>query len=209
MRLLAAARTTSHVTTQSSTVVHSMPVGSARQDVFIEAGEGAYVEFLPDPQVLFPKSRFDFVIRIRKGRRSTTLVSDALLAHDPSGSDLYFASYTGEIRIESDTGEVLAIDRQKIDGQMFASRLPGVTGRFSAQGSLVIVNDDLPRALQERVELSGIKDAAVGATALPNNCGLLVRVLASDGISLRNAMHAIWSVARTEIKGSAPTPRRK
>jgi urease accessory protein len=186
-----------------------MPVGSAQQDVFIEAEEGAYIEFLPDPQVLFPESRFSSLIRVQKARGSTTLVADAFLVHDPSSSDACFSTYASEIQVVSESGEALAIDRQKIEGSLFARHWPGITGHFSAQGSLVIVSDRPSDDLQDRLQIIDVEGAVIGASALPSSCGLFTRILAKDGISLRSAMHAIWSTVRTEIKGAAPRPRRK
>ena len=108
-----------HVSTQAATVVHSMPSGSATQRVRIQCEGGSYLEYLPDPQILFPGSRCRSEIAVRLGGDAVALVSDSFLTHDPSGRDGKFASYFSEIVVEDETGKALAIDRLKVDGQAF------------------------------------------------------------------------------------------
>ena len=60
-----------HVSTQSATIVHSMPKGTATQGMRIHCDRGAYLEFLPDPQILFPGSRYQSITRIRLGEAAT------------------------------------------------------------------------------------------------------------------------------------------
>ena len=43
-----------HVTTQAATIVHRMPAAPARQTVALEAADGAFLEYLPDPLIMFP-----------------------------------------------------------------------------------------------------------------------------------------------------------
>ena len=131
-----------HVSTQAATVVHSMPSGSATQRVRIQCEGGSYLEYLPDPQILFPGSRCRSEIAVRLGGDAVALVSDFFLTHDPSGRDGKFASYFSEIVVEDETGKALAIDRLKVDGQAFRDSCPGISGRFKAQGTMIVAGLD-------------------------------------------------------------------
>ena len=200
-----------HVSTQSATVVHSMPTGSAEQRVRIQCEGGAYLEYLPDPQILFPGSSCRSAITIRLCERAIAVVSDSFLQHDPSGKDGMFSAYSTEIMIENAAGEALAIDRLKIDGAFQPSR-PGIFGSFAAQGTLVIAClDRLPRVISD--ELLKIRldhgEAAIGLTQLPKSAGMLVRILAADGAALKRTMHMVWCAVRLALKGSLPVQRRK
>ncbi len=200
-----------HVSTQSATVVHSMPTGTAKQRTEIHCDRGAYLEFLPDPQILFPGSRFQSATRIRLGEAATCVVADAFLRHDPDGAEAMFSAYRTEIVIETASGATLAIDRLQIDGTSRPSR-PGILGAYQAQGTLVIAcRDRLPSGLRD--ELLKIRldpsEAAIGFTQLPKSAGVLVRMLAADGAALKRAMHAAWCAARLVLKGSRPLERRK
>jgi urease accessory protein len=200
-----------HVSTQAATVVHSMPSGSASQRVRLQCEGGSYLEYLPDPQILFPSSRYRSEIAVRLGGDAVALVSDSFLTHDPAGGGDMFASYFSEIVVDNETGKVLAIDRLKVDGQAFRDSCPGISGRFAAQGTMIVAGldlaDDVAGELQ-KVRLD--RDvAAIGSSQLPNSAGLLVRVLAADGAALKLALHQVWCAARLALKGSLPVERRK
>ena len=104
--LTAAQGAEAYVSTQAATVVHSMPSGSASQRVRIECEGGSYLEYLPDPQILFPGSRCRSEIAVRLSGNAVALVSDSFLTHDPAGRDDMFAAYFSEIVIEDETGRL-------------------------------------------------------------------------------------------------------
>ena len=74
-----------HVSTQSATVVHTMPLGSAEQRIKIRCESGSYLEYLPDTQILFPGSRHWSSTNIQRGDGAIAMVSDSFLRHDPDG----------------------------------------------------------------------------------------------------------------------------
>jgi len=201
-----------HVSTQAATVVHSMPRGHAEQNVCIRLGEGSYLEYLPDPQILFPGSRCRSAIRVAVAADGIALVSDSFLQHDPADRNGTFSAYGSEIVVETADGEVLAIDRLNVDGGAFQAKQPGVSGAFAAQGSLVVAGRSLPVAgIADELRTISLDyaEAAIGASQLPKSAGMLVRVLAADGAALKRAMHLAWSAVRVALKGSAPAERRK
>jgi urease accessory protein len=199
-----------HVTTQAATVVHSMRRGRAEQTAILECASGSYLEYLPDPQILFPGSICRSAITVRLAERAIALVSDSLLQHDPAGAGGAFAAYLSELVIEDAQGSALAVDRLEMDGAAIAERLPGVTGSFAAQGTLILAGLDVPRASVagelRKIDLHG---TAIGFSALPNSAGMLIRLLAADGAALKRGMHAAWGAARLALKGSPPAERRK
>ncbi|MGH6826167.1 urease accessory protein UreD [Methyloceanibacter sp.] len=201
-----------HVSTQAATVVHSMPSGSAAQRVRVQCEGGSYLEYLPDPQILFPGSRFRSVIAVTLGGDAVALVSDSFLCHDPAGRGEMFSAYFSEIAIEDDSGKSLAIDRLKMGGQAFSDSCPGISGRFKAQGTMIVAGLDLSANAVagelRKIRLDG-DVAIIGSSLLPNSAGLLVRVLAADGAALKLALHQVWCAARVQLKGSMPLERRK
>ena len=201
-----------HVSTQAATVVHSMPSGSASQRMRIQCEGGSYLEYLPDAQILFPGSRFRSEVVVTLSGNAVALVSDSFLTHDPAGRDGMFSAYGSEIVIEDDTGKALAIDRLKVDGQAFRDSCPGISGRFAAQGTMIVAGLDFSAsdAAGELHKIRLDRDVAViGSSLLPNSAGMLVRVLAADGAALKLALHQAWCAARVILKGSMPVERRK
>jgi urease accessory protein len=200
-----------HVSTQSATIVHSMPRGNAEQRLQIQCERGSYLEYLPDPQILFSGSRYRSSTSIQLGEGAIAVVSDSFLRHDPEGKDGMFSAYSSEIIIEKAGGKALAIDRLKID-KGFQPSCPGILGSFGAQGTLVIAGLlPLPRAIRDNLQKIKFDqaEAAMGFTHLPKSAGILVRVLAADGAALKRVTHMVWCATRLALKGSRPVERRK
>jgi urease accessory protein len=190
-----------------------MPAGSAEQRMRIVCAPGSYLEYLPDPQILFPGSSCRSLVSVGLSGDGIAVVSDSFLQHDPNGSGGTFAAYFSEIVIEDADGAVLAIDRLNIDGLAFQSGRAGISGAYAAQGTMIVAGLDLPvpaiLAALRAVGRDGDAEAAIGASQLPNSAGVLARVLAADGAALRRAMHRAWSAVRSALTGAAPAERRK
>lgn len=201
-----------HVTTQASTIVHSMDRGSARQYVLIEAAAGSFVEVVPDPFILFPQSRFASDVRIRAHETATVIVSDSFICHDPAGGAAMFDQFHANLRVEDLQGRLLVLDRVRIGGRSVADRRPGVTGDFATQGSLFVIRGQgAANALADvlRYAVADIPRVYGGASELPNGCGAWLRLLAADGVALRAAMTAAWQAVRQTLTGQTPALRRK
>ncbi|HWH48434.1 MAG TPA: urease accessory protein UreD [Burkholderiales bacterium] len=211
LRIDAGAGAAAHVTSGASTIVHSMERDPARQRMEIHAREDSFLEYLPDPAILFPCARLDSGMRMRVHPGSTVIVGDAMLLHDPTGGDGVFDWLRSETRIEDSSGKLLACDRFHIDGSQFVRGLAGIAGTSAAQGSLFVVT-----GLKQAGELVAVMRAAMtvpgiyaGAALLPNCSGAWARMLAVDADALKSAMFNAWAAARNLLTGCTPLQRRK
>ena len=134
-RIAAGPGAAAQVTTQAATIVHSMDRGPASQQVSIDAAPDAFVEFLPDPFILFPRARFASDVCVRADETATVLLSDSFIGHDPQCGGAAFDSYRGTLTIEDRTGAMLARDRFRVTGSAMRAATPGITGAFATQGS--------------------------------------------------------------------------
>lgn len=201
-----------HVTTQASTIVHSMDRGHARQEVLIEAAAGSFIEVLPDPFILFPQSRFASWVRIRAHETATVVVTDSFICHDPGAAGAMFDRFEADLRVENPKGSLLMLDRFLATGAIVADQRPGITGGFAAQGGLfVIQRQGAASALLDalRHATADVAHVYVGASEMPNGCGAWLRVMAADAIALRAAMTSAWQAVRQTLTGQTPAPRRK
>lgn len=210
----AAAGARAHVSTSASTIVHSMEKGEAAQEVRVDAEAGSYLEYLPDPLILFPAARLSSHLHIRLDEDATVLAWDTLLAHDPRGAgpQRAFNRLRSEWTVESLDGRLLACDRYVVTGELLARALPGVNGSHRCHGSFVVLRRGIPtESLIEaiREKLRNAEDVYAGVSTLPNSCGAVVRLLAVDAAALRAALHAAWDAARTLLLGAPPSARRK
>jgi len=200
-----------HVTSGAFTIVHGMERNPARQRMEIHARESAFLEYLPDPIILFPRARLDSHLHVRVHPDSSVILCDSVLLHDPKGGHGVFDWLRSETRIEDPSGKLLACDRFRIDGSQLARGLAGIAGTSTAQGTLFVVTGakpgpELVAAMREALVLPGVY---AGAALLPNRSGAWARILADDATALKAAMFNAWSASRNLLIGAMPVQRRK
>ena len=211
MTCAAGAGSAAHVTTQAATIVHRMPAAPARQTVALEAAGGALLEYLPDPLIMFPGARLTSVLEIEAAAGATVIASESFAHHDPGGEDRRFENFEAEMRIRDEGGQLLALERYAVAGDRLAARR-GQIARWPAQGNFVVAHrgpecEAMLAAL--RAVLAPTESFYGGASALPNEAGIGVRLLARDGATLRRGLEAAWRAVRLALYGAEPAPRRK
>lgn len=209
-------RSQSHITTQSSTIVHRMDQGNARHCVTIRADENSLIEYLPDPMILFPKAKMHAATVVQLHPSATVIMTDAFMHHDPTTEVLErqenFTEYHNETRVESLDGTLLCLDRYRVSGEQFTSGQSGVMGNNKIQGTFVLLNrlhstTDLGGSIRRYLE-SGFSGYA-GMSSLPNGCGIWVRLIAQDAFVLRSAIQQLWATTRQTLLGKCPNRRKK
>lgn len=201
-----------HVTSQASTVVHRMDRGDACQAVDIRVEGNGFLEYMPDPMILFPNARLNSCVHVRKDPESTVILTDACLAHDPADGDEVFSVLYNEIRVEDLDGSLLCLDRNVFSGDTFAAEGVGVMGSNRVQGTFLVLKsgvarDDFCSALRDCLQsCSGVY---AGISTLPNHCGVWARLLSPEPAALRAAQTELWRTARKALLGSYPGTRRK
>jgi urease accessory protein len=211
-----------HLTTSAATVVHSMEVGEATQAVEIVIGAGGLMEYLPDPTILFPGARLDNRVRVHLSERAVALMWDTVLTHDPAAntgganspgvSNLCRQRLRNEIIVQSSSGDLLACDRWVAGGDAGTRLVPGVLGPYRCQASFLVLGQGLQ--ISELVDLirAGLDQQPgvfAGASSLPNDCGVIVRLLSADAADVRAGLHAAWNCARRLLLGAEAIARRK
>lgn len=210
--IVAEPETRAHLTSQASTIVHSMAAGRAETAVAIEARRGSLLEYMPDPLILFPGARLSATTRIRRHATALVICADAFLGHDPEGAGRPFGCLDSRLDITDADGGLLARDRLVLRGDAFFGRRVMAKGGYAALATLTVV---APKALSPRLAeamreaLGGAAEVYAGVSLLPNDCGAWARLLAADGASLRSATETAWAAAREAVTGERPGRRRK
>ena len=150
--------------------------------------------------ILFPAARLLSVVRVRLEEGATVLAGETVLAHDPEGRGGCFDQMRSELHVHTDGGQMAVCDRWIMYGERWTRPVPGVTGGHRVQGTLFILHrasasptliDRIRAVLPEHPRLY------IGASRLPNDCGVMVRALASDEPLLQTTLSALRDVART------------
>lgn len=209
------------VTTQASTIVHAARGGLTRQTVTIDVGAGGYLEYLPDPLILFAGSAVSARVDVRAAPDACLMLSDSFLGHDPNGGAARFDRFENMIRIDRrDDDSADFIDRMRISGINWPAGAEGGalgrTGAFGCYGAFYLVNPpDLDaavyriRAAMPEGASAGETNSYVGVEALPSRHVVAARFLAQDGARLSALLSAAAESAREAVTGRVPVRRPK
>lgn len=200
-----------HCATQGATVAHAMPHGGqAQQRVVVQAGPGAFVEYLPDALVLFPGSRVEARLEVTASPDSTVILADSFMSHDPEGRARSFASLASETSLRRPDGAPIWVDRFSISGEDLRPEAAGLRHHYPAQGALWVCATHHPPDLVDtlRGALEGIPGLYAGASTLPGDTGAWARLLGKDPVILGKGLGAAWRAVRQRLTGSVPPSRR-
>jgi urease accessory protein len=201
-----------HVTTQSATKVHSMDANFAQQTQAFTLDERAYLEFLPDPLIPHRQARFASDTRIVIHPTASMICSEIVQPgrkhHHPDecfGATLLSLS-TSAAR---PGGQLLFSEKLVIEPLRNPMRQSGVMDCFDVFGNVILctpadVADRVHARLTADVDLE--EGIAFGACRLPNDAGLVFKVLGRETAQVRACVRAFWEVARHEITGAAIPP---
>jgi len=201
-----------HVTTQSATKVHSMDANCAVQTQSIALADGAYLEFLPEPLIPHRRARFLSDTRISIAPTATLLYGEIVQPgrkhHHPDecfGATLLSLALSAE----RPDGRLLFTEKLVIDPARRALRQTGVMGSFDVFANLVLLTPkDVADRIHARVDadVDADNDIAFGACRLPNDAGLIFKVLGRETAPVKAKAREFWAIAREEVTGTAIPP---
>jgi urease accessory protein len=193
-----------HVTTAAATIAHRMPDGGhAEQTLRLAVGTAALLEYFPDPLILFSASRTRSRVVIELAEGARMIVIDSFLPHRLPDADRPFDWFESTLQIENLAGTVLSRERFRADGARFHAGGVGVTGLSGCQGGLLVLGAGTAPLGPLRTALSGRSGVMAGVSVLPEETGVMARLLGMDGALLRAALQVAWAAARSSL-GIAP-----
>jgi urease accessory protein len=194
-----------HVTTQSATKVHSMERDRAVQATRLVVEAGGHLELLADAGILFPDSHVETTTTLALGEGASAILAESFLWHDPKGGDApRFALMAATVEASGADGRLLMLDRYRIGRPKDDEASRAFWRASKAQGSLYAFGKPAggePLVDGLRAALAGLDGAYAGVSALPNEAGAYVRVLAADGSVVRAAQERAWRAARRLLTG--------
>jgi urease accessory protein len=201
-----------HLTTQSATKVHSMDANFAVQTQSIALADGAYLEFLPEPLIPHRRARFLSDTRITIAPTATLLYAEIVQPgrkhHHP---DECFGATLLSLAVgaERPGGRTLFTEKLLIDPARRPLRQTGVMDSFDVFGNVVLLT---PKDAADRIharldaDVDAANGVAFGACSLPNDAGLIFKVLGRETAQVRAKVREFWGIAREEVTGAAIPP---
>jgi urease accessory protein len=206
-------RARAHVTTQSATKIHAMEANYALQSQSFVLGEGAYLEFLPEPLIPHRRSRFVSDTQITIAPDATLLYAEIIQAgrkhHHPQecfGATLLSLA----VAARRPDGRPLFIEKLVFEPARNPPRQTGVMDSFDVFGNVVLLTarepaDRIAARLGADVDLAN--GIAHGACRLPNEAGLIYKVLGRETLQVKEKVREFWGIVREEVTGcSIPPP---
>jgi urease accessory protein len=196
-----------HVTTQAATKIHEMDANYASQTQDIVLHEVAYLEYMPDPIIPHKHSRFLTRTRLVIAPSSTLLYAEILTSgrkHYRDGERYAYDLFSSQLRAERPDGAELFAEKFVIEPSCGSVRQAGMMGQFDVFGNVVLLT---PRANADRIleqvpaMLNREAHWAAGASRLPNNAGLIYKVLGRETRLVREKVREFWSVVRRIVVG--------
>lgn len=205
-------RAQAHVTTQSATKIHAMDANYAAQTQMITLADEAYLEFLPDPVIPHRHARFVSDTQVTIAPSATLLFSEIIQPgrkhHHP---DECFGATVMSISTAAARhgGRALFTEKLVIEPGRYAMRQTGVMDSFDVFGNVVLCTPmDKADRIQERVEadVDLVNGVAFGACRLPNDAGLIYKVLGRETAQVKTKIREFWRVVREEVTGAGLPP---
>lgn len=203
-----AAGAQAYVTTQSATRVHEMDANYATQDQTLHLADGAYLEYVPCPIIPHRNSRFAQRTTISVDSGATLVYSDVVMAgrkHYGAGEAFDYDVFSSLVRAARPDGTSLFTERFVIEPARVAVSRLGAMGDFHVLGNLIVLTPvSHAKRLFDAITPSFDAEAGVasGASRLPNDAGLIFKVLGFESAPVIAAIRSVWSLVRQEVAGA-------
>jgi urease accessory protein len=213
LEIALAAHARAHVTTQSATKIHTMEANYALQTQVITLGDGAYLEMLPDPLIPHRRARYASDTRIIVSPTATLLVSEIVQPgrrHHHPGECFGMTVLSLATTAARPDGRCLFTEKLLLEPARTPLRQLGVMDEYEVFGNVILCAPRAPSARIHDIVGAGIDRAAglaYGVCRLPNDCGLVFKVLGRDTATVKTAVRSFWQVVRREVTGAdIPAP---
>jgi urease accessory protein len=189
-----------------------MDANYAAQTQTLTLADDAYLEFLPDPLIPHRHARFVSDTKISIAQSATLLFSEIIQPgrkhHHP---DECFGATVISISTSASRpdGRTLFSEKLVIEPQRYAMRQTGVMDSFDVFANVILCTRKAKAdRIQERVEadVNLVDGVAFGACRLPNDAGLIFKVLGRETAQVKAKVREFWGVVRKEVAGADLPP---
>jgi urease accessory protein len=194
------------ITTQAATLVRNAKGDHATLETRLNLGADSLAVYSPDPLVLFPDARVKSKLAVTLAPGARALCQEAFALASEAQTQALSGFYKFEFGVTDSHGTPLVLERGTIDLATIGTPASPL-GPYRAAAAIYLIGAALDKAaLDACTEHAGCR---IGASALPNDAGIAIRMLAMDGGSLSAAMQRIRPACFRAIAGFDAAPRRK
>jgi urease accessory protein len=192
-----------HLTTQGATRLYRMDKNYATQIVNITVGEGCYFEYIPDQIIPYRNSRFYQEVTLNTHDNSTMVYSEMLVpGRVGSGESFEYDICYLKTNSKNQNGELRFIDIAMLEPKKKSIRNFGVLEGFDVVGTVYILTETkYIRELNDQINsmIESLPKIYGGATILPKNSGVMIRLLGAFATDVRNVIYEVVRICRKVI----------
>ena len=202
-----------HITTQGATRIYRMEKNYATQIVNIIVDDGCYFEFIPDQIIPYRNSRFYQTVSLRIHDNATMMYAEMIVpGRVASGESFEYDICYMKALAKNQNNVLRFIDVAVLEPKKRSLNILGILGKFSVVGNMYILTKtkyvselrtEINSVLQNFSNISG------GATVLPGDSGVLIRILGEVAQNIRAAMYEIIGITRKIILNASFSGIRK
>jgi urease accessory protein len=202
-----------HITTQGATRIYRMEKNYATQIVNIIVDDGCYFEFIPDQIIPYRNSRFYQTVSLRIHDNATMMYAEMIVpGRVASGESFEYDICYMKALAKNQNNVLRFIDVAVLEPKKRSLNILGILGKFSVVGNMYILTKtkyvselrtEINSVLQKFSNISG------GATVLPGDSGVLIRILGEVAQDIRAAMYEIIGITRKIILNASFSGIRK
>jgi urease accessory protein len=196
--------------TQSATRLYRMPDRPARIEARLDVGADGWLEYVPDPYIPFAESNTAIETVVSVDPTATVLLGEVVACGRVARGEVFrMTAFRSTVTAVRPAGALLFSDATILEaGEPLDN--PGMLGPGTAVGSLyAIASGADPEVLRGTLRDHAALGVNAGASTLPNEAGIWLRVVATDSALAGSVVAAGHDAIRTAIIGSATPPSRR
>src|SRR5215204_5992983 len=180
-----------HITTQGATRIYRMEGNYATQVINIDVGEDCYFEYIPDQVIPYRDSRFYQEANLHVHDNSTLLYSEIITPGRVASGEHF----------DYDICYMKAIAKDQSGGLKFTDVAMLEPKKHDIVGNMYIITKTKPQEINTSVNtaLKAISNIYAGATILPSNSGVGIRMLANTASDVRSVIYEVIRIVRRII----------
>jgi urease accessory protein len=202
-----------HITTQGATRIYRMEKNYATQIVNIVVDDSCYFEFIPDQIIPYRDSRFYQKVDLKVHDNATMVYSELIVPGRVASGESFEYDICYMKALGRNQNHMLRfIDVAVLEPKKRSLKNLGILDNFDIVGNMYILTKtkyvaelsrDINSVLQKFSRISG------GATILPHDSGVIIRILGEVANDLKTAMYEIIKVTRRIILNASFSGVRK
>ncbi len=193
----------SHITTQSATRIYKMNKNFGTQIINLDVDDNCYLEYIPDQIIPFKNSKYYQVSNIKVHDRATCVYAEILTPGRVASNESfeYDICYM-KVKAVNHLNKIRFIDIAKLEPKKENIKSFGIMNGYDILGNVYILlpEDQLTNVQNEiNILLNSLSNVMGGCTTLPDDGGLLVRLLGPFVFDIRNTIYLIIGIIRKKI----------